>query len=113
MLIPGYVAMALASLAPNLSAAVGSLAGGAADLLSRVVESLQSNVVAVAGFENRLRVGALDDLDLPVPVRWPDTPGQTHHDQFHESTEIPGIGHFLMLEKPDEFNRAFHAHIKS
>jgi pimeloyl-ACP methyl ester carboxylesterase len=23
----------------------------------------------------------------------------------HEATQIPGTGHFLMMEKPDEFNR--------
>ncbi|MBN1553898.1 MAG: ComEC/Rec2 family competence protein [Phycisphaerae bacterium] len=38
VLVPGYVAMALSWPAPNLSAAVARLAGGAADVLARIVE---------------------------------------------------------------------------
>lgn len=42
VLVPGYVSMALAWPAPNLAAAVGNLAGGAANLLARAVEAIHT-----------------------------------------------------------------------
>ncbi len=41
VLIPGYLSMALALPAPNLSSAVGALAAGAADLLANCVQALR------------------------------------------------------------------------
>ncbi len=51
VLIPGYLAMALAGVLPNLSHAIGNIAAGSADILAAVVQSL--DVLPWMSFELR------------------------------------------------------------
>jgi pimeloyl-ACP methyl ester carboxylesterase len=69
--------------------------------------------VALSALESLLdydEAGALDRLEAPMRLinadRWPtDLAAARRHKPDIQLTLMPGVGHFLMLENPAEFNR--------
>lgn len=134
VLVPGYVAMALAWPAPNLAAAVGSLAGGAAELLARVVDSFRvlpglslpmkpvgvgwgvlcyaalAAVLFAKGRRGWILAGALVAALAGVTV-WTQLPARTNDAQF--DLLAVGAGQCAVLQTPDGKTYLFDAGTRS
>lgn len=91
------------------------LPGSNPQIVERVVEDMSSAPPDIAlaaleaSFANDSRLpSVLQDLNLPVVAINPDTPPTDEKSMQRYGVEVvlvPDVGHFLMMEKPGQFNR--------